>query len=44
MRPDLPEGIDALIDRALAKDLSDRFYDGAEIAAALRALAMRARA
>ncbi len=42
MRPDLPEGIDQLMDRALAKDLSERFYDGAEFAAALRALAMRA--
>jgi serine/threonine-protein kinase len=39
MRPDLPEGIDALMDRALAKDLSERFYDGAEFAAALRTLA-----
>ena len=42
IRPDLPEGIDELMDRALAKDLSERFYDGAEFAAALRALAMRA--
>ena len=42
MRPDLPEGIDQLMDRALAKDLSERFYDGAEFSAALRALAMRA--
>jgi serine/threonine-protein kinase len=39
MRPDLPEGIDAVMDRALAKDLSERYYDGAEFAAALRALA-----
>jgi serine/threonine-protein kinase len=38
MQPDLPEGIDPLMDRALAKDLSERFYDGAEFAAALRAL------
>ena len=38
MRPDLPEGIDAVMDRALAKDLHDRFYDGASFAAALRAL------
>ena len=42
MRPDLPEGIDQLMDRALAKDLSERFYDGAEFSAALRSLAMRA--
>jgi len=42
MRPDLPEGIDQLMDRALAKDLSERFYNGAEFAAELRALAMRA--
>jgi serine/threonine-protein kinase len=42
MRPDLPEGIDQLMDRALAKDLSERFYDGAEMAAALRALATQA--
>ena len=42
MRPDLPEGIDQLMDRALAKDLSERFYNGAEFSAALRALAMRA--
>jgi serine/threonine-protein kinase len=41
MRPDLPEGIDALMDRALAKDLSERFYDGAEFAAGLRDLARR---
>jgi serine/threonine protein kinase len=37
-RPDLPEGIDELMDQALAKDLSERYYDGAAFAAALRAL------
>jgi serine/threonine-protein kinase len=42
MRPDLPEGIDALMDRALAKDLSERYYDGADFAAALRTLARQA--
>jgi serine/threonine protein kinase len=41
MRPDLPEGIDELMDRVLAKDLSERFYDGASLAAELRALARR---
>jgi serine/threonine-protein kinase len=38
MRPDLPEGIDELMNQALAKDLPDRFYDGASFASALRAL------
>lgn len=38
IRPDLPAGIDALMDQALAKDLSERYYDGAAMAAALRAL------
>jgi serine/threonine protein kinase len=41
MRPDLPEGIDELMDRVLAKDLSERFYDGASLAAELHALARR---
>ena len=38
MRPDLPEGIDDVMDRLLAKELGERFYDGASVAAALRAL------
>jgi eukaryotic-like serine/threonine-protein kinase len=35
MRPDLPASIDAVIDRALAKDPAARFETGAEMAAAL---------
>jgi serine/threonine-protein kinase len=41
VRPDLPEGIDAVMDRALAKDLSERYFDGAEFAGALRDLVRR---
>jgi len=37
VRPDLPAWLDALFDRALAKDPADRFQTGAEMAAALRA-------
>jgi serine/threonine-protein kinase len=36
VRPDLPEWLDAVVDRALAKDPADRFESGAEMAAALR--------
>jgi serine/threonine-protein kinase len=36
LRPDLPMWLDAIIDRALAKDPADRFETGAEMAAALR--------
>ena len=38
LRPDLPEGIDAVIDRALAKDVTQRFQTGAEMAQAIRSL------
>ena len=41
MRPDLPEGIDELMDRALAKDLPDTVLRRRSFASALRAL-MRA--
>jgi serine/threonine-protein kinase len=37
VRPDLPSWLDAIFDRALAKDPADRFQTGAEMAAALRA-------
>jgi eukaryotic-like serine/threonine-protein kinase len=36
VRPDLPECLNPIIDRALAKDPSARFQTGAEMAAALR--------
>ena len=36
VRADLPKWLDGVIDRALAKDPSDRFQTGAEMAAALR--------
>lgn len=36
VRPDLPAWLDAVIDRALAKDVANRFQSGAEMAAALR--------
>ncbi len=36
VRHDLPKWLDAVIDRALAKDPSERFQNGAEMAAALR--------
>jgi serine/threonine-protein kinase len=36
VRPDLPPWLDSVIDRALAKDPSERFASGAEMAAALR--------
>jgi serine/threonine protein kinase len=38
LRPDLPAGIDAVFDRALAKDPADRIESGAVFAAALRDL------
>jgi hypothetical protein len=36
LRADLPKSLDAIVDRALAKDPADRFRSGAEMAAALR--------
>jgi serine/threonine-protein kinase len=36
MRPDLPACVDAVIDRALAKDPGARFDSGAQMAAALQ--------
>lgn len=39
VRPDLPEGIDAILDRTLAKSADDRYATCAELAAALRACA-----
>jgi serine/threonine-protein kinase len=36
VRTDLPEWLDSIIDKALAKDPADRFQTGAEMAAALR--------
>jgi hypothetical protein len=36
LRADLPKSLDAIVDRALAKDPADRFRCGAEMAAALR--------
>ncbi len=38
-RADLPASMDAVMDRALAKDPPQRFADGAEMAAALRGVA-----
>ena len=37
IRPDLPQTIDKVINRALAKRPEERFQSGAEMAAALRA-------
>jgi CHASE2 domain-containing sensor protein len=39
LRPDLPEGIDVILDRVLAKSADDRYATCAEFAAALRACA-----
>jgi hypothetical protein len=39
VRPDLPEGIDAILDRTLAKSADDRYATCAELAVALRACA-----
>jgi serine/threonine-protein kinase len=39
VRPDLPECLNPIIDKALAKDPFDRFQSGAEMAAALRSAA-----
>ncbi len=36
LRPDLPGSLDTIIDRALAKEPSERFRTGAEMAAAMR--------
>jgi serine/threonine-protein kinase len=42
VRDDLPEPLNAIIDRALAKDPADRFQSGAEMAAAMRGVARAA--
>jgi serine/threonine-protein kinase len=42
VRDDLPEHLNAIVDRALAKDRADRFQSGAEMAAALRSAARAA--
>ena len=42
VRDDLPEHLNAIIDRALAKDPADRFQSGAEMAAAMRGVARTA--
>ena len=42
VRADLPEHLNALVDRALAKDPADRFQSGAEMAAAMRSAAQAA--
>jgi eukaryotic-like serine/threonine-protein kinase len=44
VRPELPEGIDAILDRVLAKSADDRYANCAEFAAALRACAGAAEA
>jgi CHASE2 domain-containing sensor protein/predicted Ser/Thr protein kinase len=41
VRPDLPEAVEAVISRALAKNPEDRYRSGAEFAAALRDCAAR---
>ena len=43
VRPDLPQGIDAIIDKALAKRTTDRFGSGTEMANALLDLAQASR-
>jgi serine/threonine-protein kinase len=42
LRPELPEHLNAIVDRALAKDPSERFQSGAEMASALRNAAQAA--
>jgi serine/threonine-protein kinase len=42
LRPELPEHLNAIVDRALAKDPSERFQSGAEMASALRDAAQAA--
>lgn len=42
LRPELPEHLNAIVDRALAKDPSERFQSGAEMASALRGAAQAA--
>jgi eukaryotic-like serine/threonine-protein kinase len=42
VRPDLPPRLNPIIDRALAKEPSERFQTGAEMAAALRTAALTA--
>ena len=41
LRSDLPAGLDAVLDRALAKDPGDRYASGAQMAEALRSLSRR---
>lgn len=41
LKPDLPESLERIVDRALAKDPDDRFADCAALAAALRECARR---
>ena len=36
LRPDLPDHLNAIVDRALAKDPTERFHSGAEMASAMR--------
>lgn len=42
LRPELPEHLNAIVDRALAKDPGERFQSGAEMASALRGAAQAA--
>jgi serine/threonine-protein kinase len=42
LRPDLPEHLNAVVDRALAKDPRARFQSGAEMASAMRSAAQAA--
>ncbi|HVS24011.1 MAG TPA: protein kinase [Gammaproteobacteria bacterium] len=42
VRDDLPEHLNAIVDRALAKDPADRFQSGAEMATAMRGVARAA--
>ena len=39
LRPDLPDHVSAIVDRALAKDPTERFQSGAEMASAMRSAA-----
>ena len=39
LRPDLPAYLNAIVDRALAKDPAERFQSGAEMAFAMRSAA-----
>jgi serine/threonine-protein kinase len=37
VRPELPQWLNTIVDRALAKDPADRYQSGGEMAAAMRA-------